>query len=41
MNYDPVAHIGISTVERLRLKGRTSHVPNLMYKLLIYLFSQG
>ena len=33
MNYKGrVAYMGISTVERLRLKRRTSHVPNLMHK---------
>ena len=34
MNYVRVAHMGIMTVERLRFKRRTFHVPNLMHKLL-------
>ena len=34
MNYDRVAYMGISTVERLPFKRRTSHVPNLTHKLL-------
>ena len=29
-----VAYMGISTVERLRLKSQSSHVPNLMHKSL-------
>ena len=29
-----VAQMGISTEERLRVKGRTFHAPNLMHKLL-------
>ena len=32
MNYVPLAHIGILTVERLRFKNRTFHVPSQMYK---------
>ena len=34
------AHMGISTAERLRsFKRRTSHVPNLMHKLLRFIFT--
>ena len=32
-------HIGILTGERLRFKRRTSHVPNLMHKLLKFIFT--
>ena len=32
-------HMGISTAERLRFKRRTSHVPNLMHKLLKFIFT--
>ena len=32
-------HIGILTGERLRFKRRTSHVPNLMHKLLKFTFT--
>ena len=31
--------MGISTVERLRLKRPASHVLNLMYKLLKFIFT--
>ena len=31
--------MGISTAERLRFKRRTSHVPNLMHKLLKFIFT--
>ena len=37
---DQVAHMGISTVEQLCFKHRTSHshMPNLMHKLLEFIF---
>ena len=31
--------MGILTVERLCFKCKTSHVPNIMHKLLKYIFS--
>ena len=36
---DSPAHIGILTGERPRFKRRTSHVPNLMHKLLKFIFT--
>ena len=39
MNEDRVAHMEISTVERLNFKRRTVHVPNLMHKLLQFFFT--
>ena len=39
MNEDRVAHMEISTVERLNFKRRTVHVPNLMHKLLQFIFT--
>ena len=39
MNEDRVAHMEISTVERLNFKRRTVHVPNLMHKLLQFIFA--
>ena len=39
MNEDRVAHMEISTVERLNVKRRTVHVPNLMHKLLQFIFT--
>ena len=34
MNYFRVTHMGISTMEQLRLKRRAFHVLNLLHKLL-------
>ena len=39
MNKDRVAHMGISTVERLRFKRRNSQEPKLMHKLLKFNFT--
>ena len=39
MNEDRVAHMEILTVERLNFKRRTVHVPNLMHKLLQFIFT--
>ena len=36
---DSPAHIGILTGERPRFKRRTFHVPNLMHKLLKFIFT--
>ena len=39
MNEDQVAHMGILTVVRLRLKRQTSHMPNLTHKFLKFIFT--